>query len=156
MRIVSVDPGKTGAVILIENEQPLAIYDMPTIKRGSKTLVDVDELAKLIHRHSPKKIVTEQVGASPRMGVSGAFNFGYAFCAPAAIAAGAGIPWFTITPQKWKTFFGLLKKDKDAARLKVIEMFPHLAKEFKFKNSVDKADALLLGLAWLRLQKRSS
>lgn len=155
MRIISVDPGKTGAIILIEDEQPRAINDMPTIKRGSKTLVDVDELASLIRTHQPEMIVIEQVGASPRMGVSGAFNFGYSFCAPAAIAAGAGIPWATITPQKWKTLFGLLKKDKDASRLKVIEMFPHLAKIFKFKNSVDKADAILLGLAWLRLQKRS-
>jgi len=153
MRIIAVDPGKTGSVVLIENGQPTMIHSMPVIKRGSKTLVDVDELAALIHLHKPDALVTEQVGASPRMGVSGAFNFGYAFCASVAVAAGANIPWATITPQKWKTLFGLLKKDKDASRLKVIEMFPHLAKEFKFKNSVDKADALLLGLAWLHLQR---
>jgi len=79
------------------------------------------------------------------------FYFGANFGGVIGIFVGLEIPLHQITPQKWKTIQGLAKKDKDASRLKIIDLYPEMAKEFKFKNSVDRAEAALLGLAWLKI-----
>lgn len=154
MNIACVDPGKGGAIVVIENERPLFFYDMPIRKAKSKTLVDEVELAQIIWSHAPNRVIIEQVGASPRMGVSGAFSFGYSFGVALAVCAGLRISYETVTPQYWKGYHGLIGKEKDAARLKVIKMFPELKAQFKLKKAVDKADALLMGIAWLEAQKR--
>jgi len=153
MRILAVDPGVNGALVFIEFNKPVFIYDMPTMKVGSKTKVDVVGLAQIIGKHGADAIVVEQVGASPMMGTSSAFGFGYSFGSVLGVSAGCGIECHTITPQRWKTYHGLIKKPKDASRVRVVEMFPDISEQFKLKKHVDRADALLLGLAWLRITK---
>ncbi len=154
MNICTVDPGKGGAVVVIENDEPKFFYDMPMMKVKSKTMVDPVELAQIIWSHAPDKAVIEKVGASPRMGVSGAFSFGYSYGVILGVCGGLRLEYETVTPQYWKAYHGLMGKDKDAARLKVIKMFPHLKAQFKLKKSVDMADATLMGIAWLEAQKR--
>ncbi len=149
MKIVTCDPGITGSLVIINNRQIEKLYDMPTIKVGSKTRVDPLMVADIFNGHQVDAVVVEHVGASPRMGVSSAFGFGMSFATLLGVAAGLGLPCHTITPQRWKTFHGLLGKPKDASRLKVIGMFPEWKDSFKFKKSVDSCDAILLGLAWL-------
>jgi hypothetical protein len=159
MIIASVDPGITGAIAILSYNEALEsvyitdVFDMPTAKLFSKTVVDLEEVCRILRLYRISKVVVEQVGASPRMGTSSAFNFGAAFMGVIGVAAGTGLPVTTISPTKWKTYQGLLKKPKDAARLKVIKMFPERKKFFKFKKDVDKADAVLIGTTYLETSR---
>ena len=148
MKISSVDPGLTGAGAFIVDGTPENVFDMP--QTGGK-LVDFVKLTEIIISCAPDVGVIEQVHASPGAGVSGMFYFGANFGGPIGIFAGLGIPLHQITPQKWKTIHGLIGKPKDAARLLAIKKFPEWKDTFKLKKSVDKCDALLMGLAWLKL-----
>ncbi len=154
MKIISCDPGLGGALVVIEDGYPTEFINMPIIKVGSKERVDPVEVASIFYRVDPNCVIVEQVGASPMMGAGGAFSFGYSVAALLGAAAGCLIQSYTLSPQKWKTFHGLMGKDKDAARLKAIEMFPEIKDTFKRKKDVDRSDALLLGLAWLAMNKK--
>lgn len=151
---VAIDPGITGALVFFEDGKPSHIYDMQTVLKGSKKVVDSFLTQMLFAAHEPQAAIIERVGASPRMGVSSAFNFGHSAGVMEGICAGFELPIHFITPQKWKTMFGLMKQDKDAARIKAIEMFPHLKEQLKLKKHVDRADALFIGLAWARINKQ--
>jgi len=153
MKIISVDPGKTGALVVIDNGYLTNHIKMPVTKMGSKTRPSAQAIAEFFYVHNPDRIILEQVGASPLMGSAGAFSFGYSFGVVVGVVAGVQVPCHFITPQKWKTFHGLIGKPKDASRLLVIEKYPDMKETFKRKNSVDTADAFLRGLAWLALDK---
>lgn len=154
MRVLSVDPGISGALVVIEARIPVNFYSMPVRFEGSKSVVDLTKLATLVRDLNVDIAVVEKVGASPRMGTGSAFNFGNSYGRVEGVLAGVGITQYTITPQLWKTYHGLLRQPKDAARIKIIKMFPELAETFKLKKSVDKADAALLCLAWLIIEKK--
>jgi len=153
MRLVSIDPGLKGYITILKDGYPITFFGMPVIKEGSKMRVDLDALAKFIKDCKPDWGVVEHVGASPRMGSASAFSFGYSFAGVRGVLAGAGIGHDTLTPQKWKVMFGLLNREKDNARLLVIKEYPELAKHFKLKKHIDKAESLLIGLAWIRRNK---
>ncbi len=149
MILVSIDPGLKGYLSVLKDGYPITFFAMPTVKKGSKNRVDVDALAKFIKDCNPDKAVVEHVGASPRMGSASAFSFGYSFAGVLGVLAGYGVEYDTITPQKWKVIFGLLGESKDAARILVLKNYPELTKHFKLKKHIDKAESLLIGLAWI-------
>ncbi len=152
MRLLSIDPGLKGYLTVIQDGYPITFLAMPVIKEGTKTRIDLNVLGEFIRGCRPDMAVVEHVGASPRMGSAAAFSFGYSFAGVRGILAGAGIKYETLTPQKWKVVFGLLNKPKDAARLFVLKNYPELNDHFKLKKHIDKAESLLIGLAWLRRQ----
>lgn len=152
-RFVSIDPGLGGALVFWEDGVPKHIFDMPVVERGSKRVVEAHAFQMLLAMHNPDKAVIEQVGGSPRMGVSSAFNFGHSFGVAEGVCNGYEISVDFITPQKWKARFGLLKKPKDAAVKVALDHFPHLKEALKLKKHIDRADAILLGLAWYQGQK---
>ena len=51
-----------------------------------------------------------------------------------------------VMPVVWKKHFNLLKTEKDAARLKAIELLPDRADMLKRKKDIGRADAMLIGL----------
>lgn len=150
MRISSIDPGKKGSLALIQDGQPLEFVDMPMAEGGK--LIDPKAIAVVLWRWSPDHIVVEKVASSPRMGATSAFNFGCNSYGLVCLAAGMKIPCHTITPQKWKTVHGLINKPKDASRLLALKMFPQLKENLKRVKDIDRADALLMGLAWLKME----
>jgi crossover junction endodeoxyribonuclease RuvC len=51
-----------------------------------------------------------------------------------------------VSPQRWKKHFGLLGEDKDAARIKALQLYPALMPMLKLKKHGDRADAMLIML----------
>jgi hypothetical protein len=49
-----------------------------------------------------------------------------------------------VQPQTWKRHFDLIGKDKDAARLLAIKLFPSVEKGLARKKDINRADALLI------------
>ena len=150
MKIVGWDPGKSGALYLIKDGLPVDFIDMP-LSAGGK-LFNPQEAAKQLWIWNPDAVVVEKVNAGPRMGSSAAYNFGGNSYGPLCLCAGMEIPCHTITPQKWKSYHGLLKKDKDDSRLLALKLFPQLNDVLKRKKDVDRAEAVLMALAWEALR----
>lgn len=123
--IVSVDVGFKGGIVFWRYDVCVkdyiidVYYKMPIItkKVGKKVKkeLDVQKLNELLSFAS--KVVIEAVHAMPKQGVTSVFNFGHQL----GIITGLSVACcgvdnvFFITPQKWKKYFGLIKKPKSAS-----------------------------------------
>jgi crossover junction endodeoxyribonuclease RuvC len=132
MKVIGIDPGRSGAAV---------VYDGTTtaLIRLSETERDIWDF---IDQHSSGELpraLLERVHSMPGQGVASSFRFGecYGFLRGCLIAA--GVPFRTITPQKWQRRLGCLSRgDKNVTKAKAQELFPDL----KITHAI--ADALLI------------
>ena len=142
--IIGIDPGVNGAIAFLSDNDEVRLYDMPVLERNKTKRVNCYEVMSILNSHDTSHCYIEQVNAFG-MGATSAYNFGWTCGALEACVSASQIPMTYITPQKWKKALGL-PKDKDAARARVIQMFPRYADEFKLKKHADRAEALLIAL----------
>lgn len=143
---VGIDPGLSGAIATIRGDN-VDIYDIPTLKVGKKTEVNIPALWEIfIDASGPGAICgIEKVHAMPKQGVTSMFTFG--FCNGIILTMASVKEWIIHrpTPQSWKkSVMAGMDKGKGAAILKAIELFPqcsHLLTRVKDHN---RADALLI------------
>lgn len=153
-----IDPGTSGAIAVIHDNKPVALYDMPLMARkAGGDMVDGRGLATLLRKHrvdthgAAVLVALEQVAAMPGQGVSSMFRFGQADGIIRGVVAAMRMPLVTVPPLRWKGTFGLRGSkaspiEKDATRALAIERFPHLRDLLKRKKDVGRADALFIGL----------
>ena len=150
MKIIGIDPGLSGAIAVLENNQVLNIFDIPVMSEGKKnkrqlnSALLVNLLKENINKEEEVAVVVEQVNAMPGQGVTSMFNFGQTFGALKGICAALELPIFFVRPSKWKKHFELINSSKDASRTKAIEMYPKLSKQQTKKKDVNKSDAILI------------
>ena len=150
MKIIGIDPGLSGAIAVLENNNVLNIFDIPVMSEGKKnkkqlnSALLVNLLKENITSNEDVAIVVEQVNAMPGQGVTSMFNFGQTFGAIKGICAALEFPIFFVRPSKWKKHFELINASKDASRTKVIEMYPKLSNQLSKKKDVNKSDAILI------------
>ena len=81
MRKIGIDPGVSGAIVVLYNGQPAECYRMPIMKIGSTSRVNASALAAMIRPYSssyvPVEVYVENVAARPGQGVSSMFSFGH-------------------------------------------------------------------------------
>lgn len=155
--VIGVDPGVKGALFVLADGEPQSVIDMPMFERtkrdGSKTSeCDVRKLSALV-----RGIQHENVGAHV-VAILEPPTFRQGEAATRAMAAGQnygilkgvfgchGIGWVEVTPQRWKKHFGLLKTEKDVARLFAMNHFPSHMTWLQRKNDNGRADAGLIAL----------
>jgi hypothetical protein len=175
---ISIDPGLSGAIALIliqaDTGELFDVTDMPTRKivkaNGKKTtVIDVPALAEVIrdyaghsrHRWNTHVIIEEQ---STRPGLAAGSvaktHFGYGLIVMAAEALDC--EWSTIRPQDWKATHGLIgagshlpagskrtRAIKTASREAAMARFPHHADLFRLAKNDGRAEAALIGDAYL-------
>lgn len=159
--IAAVDPGLSGAIAWLRLRdrnvvQLLGIEDIPvvTAKSGKteKSHVNLPELARSLSAgwglYEPNALVVEEVHAMPGQGVTSMFRFGYVAGAIAGVAAGLAIPTHTIRPQLWQKV-ARVKAGPDAGRLRASQLFPNHSTLFARKKDHNRADAALIGYAFL-------
>ena len=137
----------------------IKLFDMPTMprpygrgKKGKKQQVSGLGLADILRvkwgsagtRRIVVKVVIEQVGATPQMGVTSAFNFGHTTGVVDGVVAGLGLPVEHIAPITWKAEFNLNRKDKDLARTVASDMYPSQRSHLNRVKDLDRAEALLI------------
>jgi crossover junction endodeoxyribonuclease RuvC len=150
MKIIGIDPGLSGAIAVLENNQVLNIFDIPVMSEGKKnkrqlnSALLVNLLKENINKEEEVAVVVEQVNAMPGQGVTSMFNFGQTFGALKGICAALELPIFFVRPSKWKKHFELINSSKDASRTKAIEMYPKLSNQLSKKKDVNKSDAILI------------
>ncbi len=152
--IISIDPGLTGAVTFFHDDSGIDFIDMPTATKtnGKGRQVCAYQLTHaLSFAKDIKYAVIERVHAMPGQGVSSTFSFGRSLGIIEALIAYRNIPTVWVTPQKWKKHFGLIGKDKDAARTLAIEKHPELFAHLNRKKDIGRADSLLIGECAIQL-----
>lgn len=143
--IVGIDPGRSGALVLIKSMGGYIDHlNMPTIKVGTKSRVNGAAVAAWLRKCDVDHAYLEQVGAMPGQGTASMFTFGHAAGVVEGVLQGLSIPYTLVTPQAWKKSAGLIGSDKDASRSRAIQLFPELrALDAKAKGQAI-ADALLI------------
>jgi crossover junction endodeoxyribonuclease RuvC len=145
MRVVGIDPGASGAIVVLENDTPIEWMLMPTVKVGSASRVNASALADFIRGAEVDHVYVELVGAMPGQGVSSMFNFGHSTGTVMGVLGALEVPHTLVTPQAWKKAAGLIGKDKDAARARAIQLWPTW-RELDAKGKGQAfADAALIG-----------
>ena len=143
--IIAVDPGAKGALVAMNSQGLIEIFDVPLIlEYGSKKTVDVDAVRTWVKKIDPAFVVFELVHDAPKDGKSSGGNFMKNFAA--LIGACAGYKRKYIIPSQWKAYSGLVGKVKDMSLVRVAKEYPAAARFLVgAKNPVDRADAILLG-----------
>ena len=147
--VIGVDPGVSGALACIIDGELLDVVDMPTAG-GIVSAIGVCEVLRefqLAGMDDVPIVVVEKVGAMPGNGVSSMFKFGRSLGVIEGAVAGRGFPLRWVTPQVWKGSRGLLRQDKDVARLLALELWPAHSATFARCKDVGRADAALIA-AW--------
>ena len=150
MKIIGIDPGLSGAIAILENNQVINIFEIPVMSEGKKnkrqlnSALLVSLLKENINNSEEVAVVVEQVNAMPGQGVTSMFNFGQTFGAIKGICAALDLPIFFVRPSKWKKHFELINSSKDSSSTKAIEMYPKLSNQLAKKKDVNKSDAILI------------
>ena len=157
MRILGIDPGQTGAVAVLDTggvRFTVQFFDTPLIETrvGKKTRHEYNEaaMAKALREHGcdpgcETMCILERVSSMPEQGVVSVFNFGMGFGIWRGILSALQIPYTLVHPATWKTrLMKDMPREKDAARLRAIQLYPRVADQLSRKKDIGRADALLL------------
>ena len=154
MIFLGIDPGATGAVALIRSDGSVTFWDTPVvhIKSGKKTKTEMNasaasELLAGIRDESKDAVFVtiEKVSSMPGQGVASMFSFGKNFGTWLGILAALKLPYQQISPVTWKKsmMFGM-PKEKDASRVKAMQLFPNTHRDLNLMKHHGRADALLI------------
>jgi len=145
--IIGIDPGVGGAVAFLFDNGSVRVDDMPICAKdvGKGNQVNAWALSSLFVDVLPATLVAiERVGPMPKQGVTSVFSFGRSVGVVEGIVAARGWRVIYVRPQAWKKRFGLVGKDKDAARTRALQLYPGAADRLKRKKDVDRAEAILI------------
>ena len=145
MRVIGIDPGASGAIVVLEDDVPIEWTLMPTVKVGSASRVNASALADFINESQVDHVYVELVGAMPGQGVTSMFNFGHSTGTVMGVLGALGVSHTLVTPQAWKKAAGLIGKDKDAARARAIQLWPTWRELDAKGKGQAYADAALIG-----------
>jgi crossover junction endodeoxyribonuclease RuvC len=123
--LIGIDPGISGAIVLLDDGRPIEWALMPALKNGKASRVNGAALAAFIKDGNPRYAYVESVHSMPKQGVASSFNFGHSLGVVEGVLQGLDIPYSLVTPQSWKKRAGLIGQDKDAARSRAIQLWPH-------------------------------
>lgn len=151
MNYIGIDPGLDGALAVITDTNVECVHDTPTltkkVARGTKREYELVKMADYLrlwtgeHTHA----FVENVHSMPGQGVRSMFSMGYGVGAWHAILTTLDIPYTLVTPQSWKKLLiPEAGKDKDASRLKAMNLFPRVSDLFVRKKDDGRADAILI------------
>jgi crossover junction endodeoxyribonuclease RuvC len=150
---VGIDPGASGAVAIIKSDGSVIFWDTPVvqIKSGKKTRTEMNAalaamiLSDLRDEKDSVFVTIEKVGAMPGQGVTSMFSFGKNFGTWLGILAALKLPYQQVSPISWKKReMAYMGKDKDASRVKAMQLFPNAQRDLYLKKHHGRADALLL------------
>ena len=147
---IAIDPGLSGAIVIMEGNSPIEWQRMPTMKTGSANRVNAPALAAMIKPYlyldKPLHAYVELVSSMPGQGVASMFSFGHSAGVIQGVLGAFEIPVTMVTPSQWKKRAGLTGQDKDASRTLAIQMWPFWRELDKKGAGQAYADAALIAL----------
>lgn len=147
MIFIGIDPGKSGALMAI-NEKRAIVCSRPY---GREEYINA---LTHMNKHFDCHCVVEHVGAMPKQGCVSMFNFGENFGFIQGILETIGMPYELVRPQKWKRIFSCTS-DKNTSIEVARRLFPEakLLRTDRCKKPDDgMAEALLMAEYARRIQ----
>ena len=166
---MGIDPGATGAIAIlhpVDHRRSISI-DIPTVriatsrktasgKPSYRTQTDLGALWDIFVSckdvWSKLFVVIEQQQPIPRDTALTGFTVGKNFGMWPLFLYSHDIVHDTIRPVKWKKAQGLIKKDKEAARLRAQKLFPNAS--LNRKKDHNRAEALLIAETYRAARER--
>jgi hypothetical protein len=161
--VLAIDPGLTGALAWLTLHPNgaidlLHVADVPTVQaRQGKTIkahISPALLADMMQNPcwpALEMVVIEEVFAMPKQGVTSVFRFGQVAGLISGVAAGLRLPIAYIRPMEWQPVARISRAaGDDAGRLRATQLFPKQSQLFARKMDHNRADAVLIGFAYLR------
>lgn len=113
---VGIDPGKTGAIAIMNEHYLVDVFDMPLREINGKDVVNAREIYErlLLFRERIAGFYHELVHSMPKDGSASAFKFGVSAGKTIAACEILNKNLVMITPQEWKKHYGLIRTDKNA------------------------------------------
>jgi len=148
MTVAGIDPGKTGAMVILYPDDSTMVCRVPLQKlRGKEQPAWAkwwDNWDFALGEVRPDLLLIEEVSARPGQGVTSMFNFGQTLGFIKALAAAGPCPFQFVTPAVWKGKMGLLKSDKNASREMARRLLPSIAADIERVKDDGVAEAALL------------
>lgn len=147
MMICAIDPGVSGAVAFVSLvDVSSCVYDLPTVHgrvdAGGFFALMQAERQNETHGQPVQHCFIEQAQAMPQQGVTSTFHYGVSYGILLGILAALALPYTEVRPGRWKRAMGL-SHDKEQARLRAMQLFPHV--DLHLRKHHGRAEALLLG-----------
>lgn len=141
MLYIGIDPGKSGAMVILHDRRVENIVPFDEIEY-------IKALQNSFLKFSDTKVVCclEKVNAMPKQGVVSMFNFGQNFGFIQGVLMSLGISYELVTPQKWKKEFSITS-DKNTSIAVARRLFPEVnlkRTERSRKDDDNIAEALLM------------
>ena len=152
MIIVGIDPGFSGAIAVIDDEEGfIGATAMPITEGNKRTYLDIREIVAQLKCINPDLVIIEEVGSMPKQGVVSVFRFAEQFGILQGICNALGFSYQLIKPQIWKKeiLAGFPKGDKSNSIRYINRVYPqvNLLPTPKCKKQSDGfADALCLAI----------
>jgi crossover junction endodeoxyribonuclease RuvC len=150
MLVLAVDPGLSGGLAIISEQEVLLLTDLPVHKIGTthkKTLraeLDLHGLHLQLTEHAPySHAFVEKVSARPGQGTVSMFRFGVAFGSITGLLVAMGVPLTFVQPKEWQKYHAV-GPAPDAARQRATQLYPQITPLLMRKADGNRADALLL------------
>lgn len=99
MTIIGIDPGFTGAIVVVD-EGTFKPYSMPLLVRGKQKDLDYRRVIEILEFHRPNHLFLERA-VSFGMGTKSAFNYGRLFGMLEIAIETVGISHTYVEPAKW-------------------------------------------------------
>lgn len=144
MIYIGIDPGLSGAVAAITDEG-CDVVDTPTLmlKKRDYDVVGMRQALAGFLVYKDTIAVIESASAMPKQGVVSMFNFGRGLGLWEGLLCALSIPYTKVRPARWKkVMLSDMPKEKDASRLRAMQLFPNV--NLSLKKHHGRADALLL------------
>jgi hypothetical protein len=149
-QIVGVDPGKSGAVTIIDTVNLTAsIFDMPIVPIGNGKRTEVDSFALYAALDQFEDItaaVMEDVWSNPNDGHVGAFSFGDSVgTIKGVLSAYVKTPILRVRPNVWKKTMRVTA-DKSTSIARAKELLPCITPLLTLKKHDGRAESALITL----------
>ena len=161
MNVLSIDPGKTGAYALLTPERA-RVYDFHDGTGAAKDWwITYHHLTQSLRRWGSRidewTVALEKVHSRIGNSMPSVFTFGMNVGGWKALLEIAGFENVVeVDPRQWKAFYGLKAGDKKAALQLARELFPELEGCLERAKDHNRAEALLLGEYWRRVNWHNS
>lgn len=144
MKILGVDPGKTGSCCLLDTDTNSATF--LNFKVDKNNFLQADTLYAFIMQNEPDIIVMEKVQGRGGMGATAVFTFGYVTGQIVNTIKFTHMPFKHITPQSWQKKMHSGQDGSMNPKEKSLAAFNNLCPDYPLgkKPKQDIVDAFLI------------
>ncbi len=130
--VASVDPGLSGGISILENNEHPLVYKIPVkktiVNKKNKNIYDIIKIIDIFKKYRNKEVlfVIEKQSVRPGEGAVSAMTIGKNYGLLLGIAYALNFNVIEISPQKWKKHFPelindvILKKREEIKELRII------------------------------------